>query len=473
MRALIAVLAVCLAATGCGGTGEVDPSSDLPHHDSPSVSPLAPTTVSQTPPDAATPAPRSAPTPPRPPAVTEEPWFTATYRGVDSGGAAVIGGDAQHLVVVSGRKVIGTDRSGRTRWTVSLPRVPRESTSESDAWVVGDSVLVSYGIKGQYWPGLVMIRVFDVATGEERWRDDSASFASVWGDDVYLSVCIGKQENHIGDCTLSSRDVATGATHWSVATYASAQVEALEDGRILEHAYPTGSPGAYRVRDAATGAPLGDWRHVDDVGDSYLTDAAWITTGRPDRNPEDGCRETVTAYSFAGEELWHRRMRLPKDRNGSDVDCYTSYVTPGDDGLLTLSWYKGAPQVVDATTGKTLWTGRRGEELPVVTRSLVVAAEEHNGFVAGVRAIAPGTGKALWGDPVRSEGDWILDGRELIGYDEGCYDVCRTSVVNPTTGKVLATYKGAYVARGDDWLATTTEIDTGLGRYRVYGYRRR
>src|SRR5690606_29443311 len=97
------------------------------------------------------------------------------------------------------------------------------------------------------WPGRRITVAIDLGTGEEVWRDEDASFVTVFSDAVLMSECTGEQDDRIGDCTLYARDPADLSTLWSTPTYASVQAlspsswvgEPLPEPLLVE-SFPTG-----------------------------------------------------------------------------------------------------------------------------------------------------------------------------------------------------------------------------------------
>lgn len=387
-------------------------------------------------------------------------------------------------VIATGTKVVAIDSAGHTSWKAAIPKGTEDST-QRNVQTTGGSVIITYGIKGQEWPGLEMIKVLDARTGKLRWQDKTTSFASVWGDTLYSSVCTGKQKDHIGDCTLTARDPKTGSARWSVATYASSQIEALDSGHVLEHAYPTGAPGSYRVRDATTGQALGPWVSAEDAPEAKLIGDTLVVTGKADRDDSDGCKQTVRGYSLTGDLRWRRSVTTGKDKNAHN-GCYTIELQPGEDGLLTTASYDGVPQVLDAKTGSILWHGTAEDVLPLVSKSLVIVVSAPGGSAQSVHAVDPGSAKraakTLWSLKMPAEDEnqygvpalWTLAGSRLIGSDDSCSSGCQTLIVSAGTGRITTSYDGSYLDHGRNWLTTYDDSEAGGAEgpvtYRVYPY---
>jgi hypothetical protein len=260
------------------------------------------------------------------------------------------------FTLVSREEVRGLDRAGKPLWRWAPPEVDYFTTT-----VTGPVVFVGYQHPtDDRWPQPEIVIALDSATGQELWREDQASLWSASTDAIYLSVCRGGQNTRIGDCTLSARDLRTNAVRWSVATYASARVEYLEQLQapptppfLQVGAYPTnGSTYVVTTHDPATGRVLGrGW----DSGSLRVTspDTMLAVTDR-DENPADGCQATVTGYGVTSPtQVWQQQAATPKTDEAKRCASLPESI---NNGRMALTTPAGNPAVLNVLTGAVEWT---------------------------------------------------------------------------------------------------------------------
>lgn len=229
--------------------------------------------------------------------------------------------------------------------------------------VADEVVVVSVSIDSLFededyeWPGREDTVALDLETGEEVWRDQDASFVSVYSDAVLMTECTGEQAGNIGDCTLYARDPQNLATLWSTPTYASAQAvgggtwtgEPLPDPLLIE-SYPNGHEDrtvtAYEDGNALASVQTHDGSFV--AGDTLVFYDDY------DDNPADECTATLTGYGLrGGERLWQIEAETAKTEDL--VSCGGLATVRPRDGMLPLT-IGGEAALVDLATGETAWT---------------------------------------------------------------------------------------------------------------------
>jgi|GEM_PF-3655863 len=453
-RVAAVVISGLIAVTllGCAERGGADEPSAFASTD-PTESTSAPTSTPTSP----EPAPSAPPTR----SVRQgDQLFRVSYSALRGEGSVqrTAGG-----YVVASVPVVGLDRRGRETWQL---QVPRRAEAEVTVDVALGVVVVTYPIPGQDWPGFTRVVALDPASGDELWRDDRASFVSVWDDTVYTTVCLGRQEATLGDCTISARSPRDGGTRWSLPSYHAAQVSDAGNDWVLVVSYPgSGSPAVVRAVDVMGGSSLGP--HIP-IGHSVAAvDGAVLTTGPKDTGSADACRQRVTATGFDGVVLWQQTYR-PGEDPLDPGECRSVYVDGGQAGLASVWSYEGVARLVDATDGRTIWTGRRGAELALMTSGLVVAVDTRGGFATGASGVDPATGERLWRAPAEAGNTWELRGGVVLSTDTNCFDDCHTEARRPRTGRVVEHYPGLLRAAGPDWLSTVADINAELGDYRVF-----
>ncbi|WP_030156831.1 PQQ-binding-like beta-propeller repeat protein [Glycomyces sp. NRRL B-16210] len=252
-------------------------------------------------------------------------------------------------------KRIELERDGRTVWSREWDEYGAE------IGVAGEVVVISERLAGlddeaYEWPGRQDTVALDIGTGEEVWRDRDASFVSVFADAVVMTECTGKQEDHIGDCTLYVRDPLDRSLRWSAPTYASAQVdssnhwtgEPLPD-RLLVRSFPTG-------HESRTVTVYEDGRSLVSAathGAASLAGDTLIVYDDYDDNPADGCSATLAGHRF-GESAPAWQIEATTRKTADLAYCGGLPTGRALDGRLPLT-IDGTPSIVDATTGETLW----------------------------------------------------------------------------------------------------------------------
>jgi outer membrane protein assembly factor BamB len=244
------------------------------------------------------------------------------------------------------------ERDGETVWSYGW------ETYSPEVGVAETVVVVSQDLgelTDDEWPGRRDTVALDLETGEEVWRDQEASFVTVYADAVIMTECTGEQDDHIGDCTLYSRDPADRSEQWSTPTYASAQtaVDSTWTGgrapdRLLVESYPTGNESR-TVTLYEDGRSLASVRTHDGVtiaGDTLVVAADY------DDNPADGCTATVSGYGFGdAEPVWELEAMTRKTADLSS--CGGLPTAEAQDGKLPLT-IDGVPSIVDVATGETV-----------------------------------------------------------------------------------------------------------------------
>lgn len=237
---------------------------------------------------------------------------------------------------------------------------PAENFS-AEIGVAGDLVVISSrDDDDDSWPGRRITVALDLGTGEEVWRDEDASFVTVFSDAVLMSECTGEQDDRIGDCTLYARDPADLSTLWSTPTYASVQAlspspwtgEPLPEPLLVE-SFPTG----HETRTVSALGPGGETLVSVQTHDSAFaagSEQMLIVYDDYDDNPADGCTAVLRGYRFGGDDpAWEIEADMRKSADLSS--CGELPDTGLRDGMLPLT-VDGAPVVVDAATGEVEWT---------------------------------------------------------------------------------------------------------------------
>ncbi|MFC4851998.1 PQQ-binding-like beta-propeller repeat protein [Actinophytocola glycyrrhizae] len=317
-------------------------------------------------------------------------------------------------VLVNDKDVVGLDRAGTELWRFAPP-----ATDYFRAEVTGSQVFLGYRNPDEdRWPQPEVIVALDAATGAELWRETEASFWSVTTDTIYLSVCYGGQNNHIGDCELSARDPRTNSIRWAIPTYASSRV--VNDSQepqaaptppyLLIGSYPTGRESyVLSSHDPGTGATLGSgFRGPDgDIGSvSTASERMVVTTEDHDDNPADGCTATLIGFSVAGaDEIWRHTARTAKELDGKR--CGRQPVSRNR-GRMAVTTENGAPSVLNVETGAIEWSApQKGQALAASDTTLLVAESAAEGTVELV-AYRVGNAKPVWRAPFPGNVDAAL-----------------------------------------------------------------
>lgn len=358
-------------------------------------------------------APSSGPTPrpstPAGPAVLPEysgaPLWTLNLPDADDGDLPSFAGTDHGFVVQTEVGVVGQDRMGREIWQHNLPGI-----DDFTVKATGPQVFVSYRNPDEdRWPQPRVIIALNAATGAELWRETEASFWSVTTDTIYMSVCYGGQNDHVGDCTFTARAPGNNAVRWSTPTYASSRVvNDASDLRaaptppvLLIGAYPTGH-GSFVVsaHDPATGALLG--RGFQDAeGDipsiDLATERTVVTVDDDDENPANGCTATLTGFSVSGaNQIWQYTAGTAKTDDGRRCGRLPISYNGDKLGVTTES---GAPSVLNLNTGTIEWSApAEGEALAAGGSTLLVLVPAEDDAVELV-AYQVGNATPLWRAP--------------------------------------------------------------------------
>jgi hypothetical protein len=447
---VVAVVAT-LAVTLSGGDDRPVPSGAIP------------TLGSQfaTPPDV--PGSTSPAEPDALPAYSGSPLWTvpvpAGTEEYDVSGFAVT--DAGYLLEKR-EVVIGLDKAGKEIWRFTPPKVDYFTLR-----VTGPQVIIGYNNPDEdRWPQPQVIIALNPATGAELWRETEASLWSVTTDTIYLSVCYGGQDNHIGDCTLSARDPANNTTRWQVPTYASSRVEFLLDRKqavptppyLLVGAYATGADTyVLSANDPGSGATLG---RGYDGGDDRIgsipaaTEATIVTDNGSDENPADGCTTLLTGFSVSGAgQKWQHTARTAKRDDGKYCG---SLPKSTNDGRLGVTAVNGAPGVLNLDTGAVEWSAPAGGEAIAASDTTLLVVESIEDGNAELVAYRVGDAEPVWRAPftggVDSSTVTITDTQVLVtesGHDAVGYDL--------KTGKAWS--YGTMTRQGDTWFAVCTATE--------------
>lgn len=383
----------------------------------------------------------SAPTPRQsePPTPPGEPVSLPAYPGgpqwtvtpptvIDDSDTPSVAVTASGYVVAMDGQLWAFNRAGKQIWTAPAPKADYPEVT-----VTPTTVLVSYNNPNDdRWPQPKVIIARDAATGKERWRETEASFWSATTDTVYMSVCYGGQNNHIGDCQLSARDPQTNAVRWSVPTYASSSVTNTGGFAALPTppylvigGYPTGGDTySISTHEPSTGAllgrgydgPDGNSLPVDDTSTRTL-----VSVQDQDDNPADGCRVTYTGYALRGAtQTWNLKGRVAKQNDGRDCDIASASI---NDGRLAITTGNGRPAVVNVDTGAIEWTAPANGTGFAASDTMLLAIETTPDRQRELVAYRIGTGEPLWRAPFAagSEATATFTATSVTVRDSGAY----------------------------------------------------
>jgi hypothetical protein len=222
-------------------------------------------------------------------------------------------------VVRTRQQLVAVDADGERLWDYDLVE------SLDPAKVGQDVVLVSHKHPTDTrWPRPKVVVALDAATGETLWEEDEASFWAAFEDTVFMSVCYGGQNDRIGDCQFSARDLLTNTVRWTTSTYASAQVRNSGGGLrmrpvpdyLVVASYPTGNASrTITTIDPSSGQQRG--AGFQGHQDAATAPETLISIEDYDENPADGCTAELTGYRLgSGARAWQ----------------YTSLTSKRDDG---------------------------------------------------------------------------------------------------------------------------------------------
>lgn len=363
---------------------------------------------------AVAPTPEEPPEPTKPTTPPGEPASLPAYSGaplwtVDPS-LATDDSDVPSVAVTNSGYVMGRDgqlwgfnRAGKQTWTA--PKPPGEEYS-AEVTVTPTTVLVSHDNPADdRWPQPKIIVARDAATGKERWREAEASFWSATTDTVYMSVCYGGQNDHIGDCQLSARDPETNAVRWSIPTYASSNVANTGGFAALPTppylvigGYPTGADSySVSTHEPSTGALLGRGYGGPDGYSDPVDDTSTrtlVSVQDRDENPADGCQMTYTGYALRGAtQTWNLKGRVAKQNDGRDCDVASVSI---NDGRFAMTTGKGRPAVVNVDTGVIEWTGPANGTGFAASDTMLLALETTPERTRELVAYRIGTAEPLW-----------------------------------------------------------------------------
>lgn len=319
-----------------------------------------------------------------------DPLWTARFA---TDGEQVARADQGTLRWADGR--IELERDGETVWSYNW-----ESYSP-DVGVAGEVVVISESpdetTDDDYeWPGRRDTVALDLDTGEEVWRDKDASFVSAFADAVIMTECTGAQADHLGDCTLYSRDPADLSEQWSTPTYASAQTAtdtawtgAPAPDRLLVESFPTGN-------ESRTVTVIENGEHLISVparSSTALAGDTLIVYDDHDDNPADECTAALTGYRLGqSEPVWEIEAMTRK--TADFTSCGGLPTVEARDGELPLT-IDGVPSIVDVASGDAIWEApAEGQAIAVAPGTLVTVdweAEEDN-----LVAYDTATGEERW-----------------------------------------------------------------------------
>jgi putative pyrroloquinoline-quinone binding quinoprotein len=359
--------------------------------------------------------------------------------------------DAGYVVQLDEKTVVGLDKAGTELW--------RYPATEDDLTVKanGPLVFVSYANPdADNWPQAQVVAALDPATGAERWRETEASFWSLTTDTVYLSVCTGEQNDHLGDCQLSARNPQTNSTRWRTAAYASSGVINTSDSAqaeptppyLLVESHPTGGADAVTSYDPDTGARLGtgfigqdgDIDTLDSGGDRTV-----VEMNDHDENPADGCAATLTGYAVASAgQTWQYLSRTAKEDDGRKCGSMPYSINNGRIGVTTDA---GVPAVLNAATGAVEWTAPTAGTALAASDTMLIAVETTEGTQAELVAYQVGNPTPIWRSPfagtaggarvtIGASSITVLSEDEAVGYDLASGDAWSygSSIALETTG---------------------------------------
>jgi hypothetical protein len=355
-----------------------------------------------------------------------EPLWTAAFA---SDGEQVAQVDQGTLRWVDGR--IALERDGEDVWSYGW------ESYDPEVGVAGEVVVISESldeITGEEydWPGRRDTVALDLDTGEEVWRDRDAAFVSAFADAVIMTECTGGQDDHIGDCTLYSRDPADLSVRWSTPTYASAQTttdiawtgEPLPD-RLLVESFPTGS-------DSRTVTVFEDGENLLSVPTKVSTELSGdtlIVYDEYDDNPADGCIATLAGHRL-GQSGPAWEIEAMTRKTADFTSCGGLPTVEARDGKLPLT-IDGVPSIVDVATGETVWEApAEGQAIALGAGADTLVTVDWESEADNLVAYDASTGEARW----RANADFSSDDTTwavgstlwLYGYGEwvsSAYDV--------------------------------------------------
>lgn len=356
-----------------------------------------------------------------------EPLWTAAFA---SDGEEVAPVDQGTLRWADGR--IALERDGEDVWSYGWESYSPEVGMAGEVVVISEDLGETTG-EDYDWPGRRDTVALDLDTGEEVWRDQDASFVSVFADAVIMTECTGAQDDHIGDCTLYSRDPADLSAQWSTPTYASAQTAtdiawtgAPVPDRLLVESFPTGhedrTVDVYEDGESLLSVPT--------RSSAALSGDTLIVYDEYDDNPADECIATLAGYRLGrSEPAWEIEAMTRK--TADLASCGGLPTAEARDGKLPLT-IDGVPSIVDITTGETVWEAPvEGQAIALGPDADTLVTVDWEAEADNLIAFDTATGEERWRANAVFRGDdttwaigstlWLYGGGEAWG--SGAHDV--------------------------------------------------
>lgn len=363
------------------------------------------------------------------------------------------------------------EKDGATVWTHQFEAYAEVGVADE---VVVIAEPIEEGSGGTYeWPGRHDAFALDLDTGDEVWRNDDASFVSVFADAVIMTECTGEQDDRIGDCTMYSRDPADLSEQWSTPTYASAEPATDEPwnagpapDRLLVESYPTG----YESRTVDVFEDGESLVSVATQDRTALADDTLIVYDDYDDNPADGCTATLTGHRL-GESKAAWEIEAMTRKTADFASCGTLPTDEPRDGKLPLT-IDGVPSIVDVATGETVWEApAEGQAIALSPKADLLVTADWEAEADNLVAYDTATGEERWRVNASFSSDdhawtvgstlWLLGSGTLWGlssYDVYAYDLATgEGVALPGTapyyvpGRIVTTAQNADAAERNVW----------------------
>ncbi|MDO9455708.1 PQQ-binding-like beta-propeller repeat protein [Nocardioides sp.] len=351
-----------------------------------------------------------------------------------------VGRTGAGYVVATNGSTIGYSADGQQEWTVPEPAGRRRSGA---AEVDGDVVVrSSLGGRGTH------VRVLDGATGALRWERDVGGLVVGQGT-LFTNSCGGD-----AGCTVTAIATATGRVRWQ--TPASDGLSILEQvgATVQATSFPFGTdrtrdPLGKRTLLQVFDARTGEQRGPDLLGNGFQGVGRVVIEADYSGSVGRDCTAELIARSLDGQERWRRTFDWTLARD--DHDCALPLdVSPLAGGRVDV-WTRGAFGVVlDATTGRTLWSyGGRRLLIDSAGGVDVVTDSAFRRF----RGVDAGTHRPRW--QAAGELSFDDDPAGFLGFTEDQDDGTEGFTLRSIrSGEESLTVTGRYVGSGDDWLAT-------------------
>lgn len=380
-------------------------------------------------------------------------------------------------LVVSGQSILrGLDRTnGRELWQQKFDGHDRY-------WIAGGLVVLAKG-RNTGSTTAYRVEVIDPATGTTRWKADRESREiQPHQDAVYLVDCRNVTDVIGTGCSLTSREVRTGATRWRVPT--DGPGGAGGDAVGLRPPYapaPTGRYVAARIREFTKAKP---WAAIDRTTGKALPGrvehTAWpvVLAGRdlvalaPDEDDKTRCslgfrvtdlRTGARAWSataYSGRRANRECERLdPSGRQGP------AGLTGAGTRIVTRT-AAGVPQSLDLATGRTGWRATvPGIPVDATARAVLIRDFADAGKLS---VLDLATGRLRWTapDPGPPEQGWyatVTDRLVAVGVERVGDQQHHVIAYDVNNGRRLGLYPGRLAGAGNGWLAVT-RVDGQLQR---------